>query len=110
MSRSLTFVYLDGREIRGATPREVLEALRNGESASPLDLGRFLDSSTPAPPSPSRSRSTSALGASLDVRCRAAVTSLIQHGWLRIKEDRGAWPRPRGSASMAERKASTAAS
>ena len=43
MSRSLTFVYLDGREIRGATPREVLEALRAGESASPLDLGRFLD-------------------------------------------------------------------
>jgi hypothetical protein len=43
MSRSLTFVYLDGREIRGATPREVLEALRAGESASPLDLGRVLD-------------------------------------------------------------------
>ena len=43
MSRSLTFVYLDGREIQGATPREVLEALRAGESASPIDLGRYHD-------------------------------------------------------------------
>ena len=35
MSRSLTFVYLDGREIQGATPREVLEALRAGEPTRP---------------------------------------------------------------------------
>jgi hypothetical protein len=110
MSRSLTFVYLDGREIQGATPREVLEALRDAESAPPDDLGRFLDLVY------SRAALTFSIAldvgdprASVDVRCRVALTSLVQHGWLRIKEDRVSWPRARRSATMAERKASTAA-
>ena len=110
MSRSLTFVYLDGREIQGATPREVLEALRAGESASPSDLGRFLDLVY------SRAALTFSIAldvgdprASLDARCRAALASLVQHGWLRIKEDRVSWPRARPTAPMAERKASAAA-
>jgi hypothetical protein len=109
MSRSLTFVYLDGREIQGATPREVLEALRAGEPASPSDLGRFLDLVY------SRAALTFSIAldvgdprASVDARCRVALSSLVQHGWLRVKEDRVAWPRARRSASMAERKASTA--
>ena len=110
MSRSLTFVYLDGREIRGATPREVLEALRAGESASPSDLGRFLDLIyTRAALTFSIALDVGDPGASLDVRCRAALTSLIQHGWLRVKEDRVSWPRTRRTAPMAERKAPLAA-
>jgi|KBSSwiStaDraftv2_1062776.scaffolds.fasta_scaffold3598544_1 hypothetical protein len=110
MSRSLTFVYLDGREIQGVTPREVLEALRAGEPGSASDLGRFLDLIY------SRAALTFSIAldvgdprASLDARCRAALASLVQHGWLRIKEDRVSWPRARSSASMAERKVSTAA-
>ena len=109
MSRILTFVYLDGREIQGATPREVLEALRAGESASPSDLGRFLDLIY------SRAALTFSIAldvgdarASVDVRCRLALASLIQHGWLRVKEDRVSWPRARRSASMAERKGTAA--
>ena len=44
MSRSLSFVYLDGREVEGSSPRQVLEALRDGDAAAPPhDLGRFLD-------------------------------------------------------------------
>jgi hypothetical protein len=110
MSRSLTFVYLDGREIQGATPREVLEALRAGESASPSDLGRFLDLIY------SRAALTFSIAldvgdprASLDARCRAALASLVQHGWLRIKEDRVSWPRARPTAPMADRKPRAAA-
>jgi hypothetical protein len=110
MSRSLTFVYLDGREIRGCSPREVMEALRAGESAPPGDLGRFLDLVY------SRAALTFSIAldvgdprASLDARCRVALSSLVQHGWLRVKKDRVAWPRARRSAPLAERKASTAA-
>jgi len=44
MNRSLSFVYLDGREVEGSSPRGVLEALRDGDAAAPPhDLGRFLD-------------------------------------------------------------------
>ncbi len=40
MSRSLAFVYLDGREVEGSSPRQVLEALRDGDAAAaPRDLG-----------------------------------------------------------------------
>jgi hypothetical protein len=110
MSRSLTFVYLDGREIQGGSPREVLEALRAGEPASPRDLGRFLDLIY------SRAALTFSISldvgdprASVDARCRVALSSLVQHGWLRVKEDPVSWPHARPSAPMAERKASTAA-
>jgi hypothetical protein len=110
MSRSLTFVYLDGREIRGSSPREVLQALRDGESAAPGDLGRFLDLIY------SRAALTFSIAldvgdprASVDARCRAALSSLVQHGWLRVKEDRVSWPRARPTAAMADRKAPAAA-
>ena len=106
MSRSLTFVYLDGREIQGASPREVLEALRAGEAASPGDLGRFLDLVY------SRAALTFSIAldvgdprADLDTRCRVALASLVQHGWLRLEEDRSSWPRERRNAPMAPRKA-----
>jgi hypothetical protein len=110
MSRSLTFVYLDGREIQGSTPREILEALRAGESSSPADLGRFLDLIY------SRAALTFSIAldvgdprSSLDARCRVSLTSLVQHGWLRVKEDRVSWPRARRTAPMAERKRPAAA-
>jgi hypothetical protein len=110
MSRSLTFVYVDGREIQGESPRDVLEALRAGESASPADLGRFLDLIyTRAALTFSIALDVGDPRQSLDLRCRAALASLIQHGWLRVKEDRVSWPRARRTATMAERKAPAAA-
>jgi hypothetical protein len=87
MSRSVSFVYLDGREIVASSPRQVFEALREGESTAPEDLGRYLDllygrgalmfSISLEVGSPS---------AALDARCKQALASLIQHGWLRIKK------------------------
>jgi hypothetical protein len=110
MSRSLTFVYLDGREIEGSSPREVIEALRAGESSAPEDLGRFLDLVY------GRAALTFSIAldvgdarANIDARCRAALASLVQHGWLRIKEDRVSWPRARPTEPMADRKPRAAA-
>ena len=110
MSRNLTFVYVDGREIEGSSPREVLEALRAGESNAPADVGRFLDLVyTRAALTFSIALDVGDPRASLEARCRVALTSLIQHGWLRIKEDRVSWPRVRPTAPLAERKARAAA-
>ncbi|HEU0107218.1 MAG TPA: hypothetical protein VFT38_13660 [Vicinamibacteria bacterium] len=105
MSRSLSFVYLDGREVEGSSPRQVLEALRDGDAAAPpRDLGRFLDLVS------SRGALTFSVtlevgepGADLNGRCRQALTSLIQHGWLRVKKSDGSGPhRPHTSATTAE--------
>ena len=110
MPQSRRFVFLDGREVEAASPLGFFEALRRTERIPPADLGRFLDLIY------SRAALTFSIAldvgdprASLDARCRAALASLVQHGWLRIKEDRVSWPRARSSASMAERKVSTAA-
>jgi hypothetical protein len=110
MSRNLTFVYLDGREIEGSSPREVIEALRAGESSAPEDLGRFLDLVY------SRAALTFSIAldvgdarANIDARCRAALASLIQHGWLRLKQRTAAWPLPRPAAATRERKVPAAA-
>lgn len=106
MSRSLRFVYIDGREVQGSSPREVLESLRAGETAQPADLGRFLDLIyTRAALTFSISIDVGDPRANIDARCRAALASLIQHGWLRIKEDRVSWP----SAARADRKTRAAA-
>ncbi|PYQ40423.1 MAG: hypothetical protein DMF77_18440 [Acidobacteria bacterium] len=105
MSRSLAFVYLDGREVEGSSPRQVLEALRDGDvAAPPHDLGRFLDLVS------SRGALTFSVtlevgepGADLDGRCRQALTSLIQHGWLRVKKTSASWPpRARTTAATVE--------
>jgi len=87
MSRNLSFVYMDGREVVASSPRQVFEALREGDTSAPDDLGRYLDllygrgalmfSINLEVGSPS---------AELDGRCRQALASLIQHGWLRIKK------------------------
>ena len=42
MAHSLSFVFLDGREIAASTPRGVIEALRAAEPEAPADLGRYL--------------------------------------------------------------------
>jgi len=103
MSRSLSFVYLDGREVKGSSARGVLEALRDGDAAAapPHDLGRFLDLVS------SRGALTFSVtlevgepGADLDGRCRQALASLIQHGWLRVKKSKINWP-PRARAAAA---------
>jgi len=66
-----------------------------------LDLGRFLDLVY------SRAALTFSIAldvgdprASVEARCRVALSSLVQHGWLRVKEDRVAWPRARRTASI----------
>jgi hypothetical protein len=110
MSRSLTFVYIDGREIQGSSTREVLESLRGGEAAPPADLGRFLDLIyTRAALTFSISIDVGDPRANVDARCRVALVSLIQHGWLRIMEDRASWPRARSTAPRADGKAPAAA-
>jgi hypothetical protein len=98
MSRALSFVYLDGREIEGSSPREVFEALRGGEPGAPDDLGCYLDllcsrealMFSVAP-------DVGAPDADIDLRCRQALASFIQQGWLRVKKAPPAtWPpRPR---------------
>jgi hypothetical protein len=102
MSRSLSFVYLDGREVEGSSPRQVLEALRDGDAAAPPhDLGRFLDLvSTRGALTLSATLEVGEPGADLDRRCRQALTSLIQHGWLRVKKTSASWP-PRARAAAA---------
>jgi hypothetical protein len=104
MARSLSFVSMDGSEIEGASPREVMEALRAQEEAAPGDLGRYLDLL--------QTRGELMLGILLDVgrreetidaRCRQTVASLIRHGWLRVKAAPAipVWPpRPRPRAMM----------
>jgi hypothetical protein len=93
MTRALSFVFLDGREVEGSTPRAVFEALRKGEASAPDDLGRYLDLLA------SREALTfsvvpdvGAAGADVDVRCRQALASFIEHGWLRVKKAPATWP------------------
>ena len=102
MSTSLSFVYLDGREVEGSSPRQVLEALRDGDAAAPPhDLGRFLALvSTRGGLTFSATLEVGEPGADLDGRCRQALTSLIQHGWLRVKKTSTSWP-PRARAAAA---------
>ncbi|PYQ50130.1 MAG: hypothetical protein DMF78_16535 [Acidobacteria bacterium] len=100
MTPSLSFVYVDGREIRASSPLGVMEALRAGERGAPSDLGRFLDVlSTRAA---LRYHITIDVGEPLeaiDPRCRRALASLVKLGWLRVsKAPAVVWPpreRPR---------------
>jgi hypothetical protein len=90
MARPVAFLYIDGREVVGASPCAVIEALRSGEPCAPEHLGRYLDLL--------HSRYAIAFGVDLDVgvsgtsldaRCHLALASLLRHGWLRVR------PRPR---------------
>ena len=93
MPRTLSFVYLDGRDIEASTPCGVIEALRAGEPNAPLDLDRYLDFLC--------RRGAVMFGVALDVgiaesglevRCRRALSSLLQNGWLRAKAAAPVWP------------------
>ena len=87
------FVHLDGREIVAATPREVFEAMRQDDTSQAEDLGGYLDLLA--------RRGKLMYAVTLDVgswsddleqRCRQALASLIQHGWLRVKKASATWP------------------
>ena len=106
MSRNLWFTYVDGREIAAASPREVMESLRAGDTSGPEDLGRFLDLlATRGERAFAHVLDVGAPGDELDLRCRKALVSLIQHGWLRVMKPETTWPprerRPPASGVLA---------
>ena len=93
MTRNLWFTYVDGREIVAATPREALESLRAGDASAPADLGRFLDLLAARAELAFAHRLDVGLpGDDLDLRCRMALVSLTQHGWLRVMKPETVWP------------------
>ena len=116
MTPSLSFVYVDGREIEASSPTGVVEALRVGERGAPSDLGRFLD--VLATRAALRYHITIDVGGPLeatDARCRRALASLVKLGWLRVNKPQAAvWPpreRPRPTpAAIAPTDAATVTS
>jgi len=93
MARNLWFTYVDGREIVATTPREALESLQMGDATAPEDLGRFLDLlAANAQVATGDTLEVGAPGEELDVRCRKALVSLVQHGWLRVLKPQAVWP------------------
>jgi hypothetical protein len=106
MARNLWFTYVDGREIVAATPRAVLESLRAGDASAPEDLHHFLDLLAARAQLAFAHRLDVGLpGEDLDLRCRMALVSLTQHGWLRVMKPEAAWPpasrRPSVGGAMA---------
>jgi hypothetical protein len=97
MSRNLWFTYVDGREIAAASPREVMESLRAGDTSGPEDLGRFLDVlRIRGERAFAHVLDVGAAGDDLDLRCRKALVSLVEHGWLRVMKPEATWfPRER---------------
>ena len=105
MTPSLSFVYVDGREIAASSPAGVVEALRAGERGAPSDLGRFLD--VLATRAALRYHITIDVGGPLeatDARCRRALASLVKLGWLRVNTPQTpVWPpreRPRPAPAV----------
>jgi hypothetical protein len=101
MIRSLSFVYLDGREVEGSSPREIIEALRAGEDFAPAFLGPYLDLLHRRGEVWSVDLKVGGGDEDIDLRCRQALASLIRHEWLRAKTAPPTWPprpRPRGVA------------
>src|SRR5438477_531909 len=95
MAHSLSFVFLDGREIAASTPRGVIEALRAAEPEAPADLGRYLAMlAIRAAIVFDIALDVGAPGADIDVRCRHTLSSMLAHGWLRVKGVTPPW-RPR---------------
>ena len=93
MARNLWFTYVDGREIVAATPREALESLRAGDTTAPGDLEQFLELLWVRGESTFANRLDVGLaGEDIDLRCRKALVSLIQHGWLRVMKPDAVWP------------------
>jgi hypothetical protein len=93
MSRNLWFTYVDGREIAAASPRAVLESLRAGDPSAPEGLERFLDVlSIRIQLAFAHTLDVGVAGEDLDLRCRKALVSLIEHGWLRVSKPEATWP------------------
>jgi hypothetical protein len=86
MPRTRCFVYVDGREVEAASPLAFFEKLRSMENSPPPDLARYLDLL--------RARARIFYGLDLDTglpqvdvhtRCQTALSSLMGHGWVRVK-------------------------
>jgi hypothetical protein len=93
MARNLWFTYVDGREIVAATPREALESLRAGDTTASEDLEQFLELLWVRGETTFANRlDVGVPGEDIDVRCRKALMSLIQHGWLRVLKPEAVWP------------------
>ena len=93
MSRNLWFTYVDGREIAAASPRQVIESLRAGDTSGPEDLGRFLDLlAARGQRAFTHVLDVGSAADDLDLRCRKALVSLIEHGWLRVMKPETVWP------------------
>jgi len=85
------FAYFDGREVDADSAASLIEGLRRLEPSPPQDLDRYLDLV--------RSRAALGFGIVVDVgqrgdgleaRCRRAVASLVNLGWLRRVPAKGA--------------------
>ena len=99
MARSLSFVYLDGTEVEGSSPAEILEALRVSEDFAPADVGSYLDLLRRRGEVWNASLEVGRPDEDVEVRCRKALASLIRLGWLRPKAAPPTWPpRPRPRA------------
>ncbi len=103
MIPSLSFEYVDGREVHASSPVGVFEALRAAEPGAPSDLGRFVDVLS------TRAGLRYHIGIdvgepleAIDLRCRRALASLVKLGWLRVtRAPAVAWPpRERPRAAM----------
>ncbi len=85
------FAFLDGRMVDADSPAALFERLRQQEQVPPATLGRYLDLL--------QSRASLGFGIRVDVgertedidaRCRKALVSLVNHGWLRrLPHERG---------------------
>ena len=89
MPRTRCFVYVDGREVEAASPMGFFEKLRSMEHSPPSDLAHYLDLL--------RARARIFYGLDLDTgppqidlqsRCQTALSSLMGHGWVRVKPSR----------------------
>jgi len=114
MTPTLSFVYVDGREIEAASPLGVMQALRAGERGAPSDLGRFLDVlSTRAALRYHIAIDVGEPLEAIDARCRRALASLVKLGWLRVRKAPAVvWPpreRPRATPLAATTPAADAA-
>jgi len=83
------FSYLDGREVEADSAVTLFDRLRQTEYVPPASVDRYLDLI--------RSRASLGFGIRVDVgetgeeleaRCRRALASLLNHGWIRRRPRR----------------------
>jgi hypothetical protein len=85
VTTSRAFRYIDGREVMADSPVAFFERLMEGEYRPPESLDRYLDLI--------RSRAARGFGIQIDAgepgqelgeRCRRALASLLDQGWVRV--------------------------